>query len=142
MDDPTTQDDLTTATTTPEQWGRAAMALPGWRWMPGMLVVGTSNPPYRFTGDGGVVADDGDGPSVEEICPVEWPDPDDPATEGCLLRLLAPASPCPFRRPGDLWVISVGVRPIVPRQGLTPLPFGRACIAAAIALNEWPGGAA
>lgn len=67
------------------------------------------------------------------------PDPDDPATAGCLLVLLEPASPCPFRRPGGLWVVTAGQYPIG-SWDLTPLPFGRACIAAAAALGRWPGG--
>jgi len=114
-----------------------------------MLVVDTaSNPAYRFTGrawdDGGVVSDDGDGLNLECICRVEWPDPDDPATAGCLLALLAPAGPRPYRRPGGLWVIVTRHRmtmPYMEPDRLQPHTLGRACIAAAEALGRWPGGA-
>ena len=134
---------------TAEEWGRVAVMLPGWRWMPGMLVVDTaSNPAYRFTGrawdDGGVVSDDGDGLNLECICRVEWPDPDDPATAGCLLALLAPAGPRPYRRPGGLWVIVTRHRmtmPYMEPDRLQPHTLGRACIAAAAALGRWPAGA-
>ena len=140
---------------TAEEWGKLAVSLPGWRWMPGMLVVDTaSNPAYRFTGrawdDGGVVSDDGDGLNLECICRVEWPDPDDPATAGCLLALL-----------GDSWCAAIegGFFALWRREDSRALELltideyqadsrlhiattlGRACIAAAEALGRWPGGA-
>jgi hypothetical protein len=136
---------------TAEEWGRVAVMLPGWRWMPGMLVVDTaSNPAYRFTGrawdDGGVVSDDGDGLNLECICRVEWPDPDDPATAGCLLRLLQ-VDPlegfmCHILPPSSMvteW------RVYLKMSGGNHTGYGatlgRACIAAAEALGRWPGGA-
>jgi hypothetical protein len=68
------------------------------------------------------------------------PDPDDPATAGCLLALLEPAEPRPYRRPGGLWVVATV--PYMETIGIHSLPLGRACIAAAEALGRWPGGAA
>ena len=140
---------MSTNERTAEEWGRVAVSLPGWRWMPGMLVVDTaSNPAYRFTGrawdDGGVVSDDGDGLNLECICRVEWPDPDDPATAGCLLALLGSRclvrilpregrALCEIVIPGDL---TPDGRP----HRITGHDLGRACIAAAEALGRWPGG--
>jgi len=130
-----------TAKRTAEEWGRVAVSLPGWRWMPGMLVVDTaSNPAFRFSGrawdDGGVVSDDGDGLNLECICKVEWPDPDDPATAGCLLALLGVGYAVATSK--DEWV-SIGSWPTLIGEGPS---VGRACIAAAAALGRWPGGEA
>jgi hypothetical protein len=72
------------------------------------------------------------------------PDPDDPATEGCLARLLGPrvlirVMPREARRVIEI-VIPSGMtadgRPTVVRDEM----LGRACIAAAAALGLWPGG--
>ena len=86
--------------------------------------------------------EDGDGPWVVH----KWPDPDDPATAGCLLALLG--SRCLVRIlpregralseiviPGDL---TLDGRP----HRINGHDLGRACIAAAEALGRWPGGAA
>ena len=138
-----------TAKRTAEEWGRVAVSLPGWRWMPGMLVVDTaSNPAFQFSGrawdDGGVVSDDGDGLNLECICKVEWPDPDEPATAGCLLALLGLGVVVAIGPDG----VRVGVDG-TDSEGLPCKVFGRlesslgrACIAAAEVIGEWPGGAA
>ena len=107
---------------TAEEWGRVAVSLPGWRWMPGMrndrggrLVVGDES--ARRT-----------------------PDPDDPATAGCLLMLLGPGAwdnvaPGSAVAPdGEGWWAWVHGDW---SEGMT---LGRACIAAAEALGLWPGG--
>ena len=76
-------------TRTAEEWGRLAVSLPGFMWMPGMLQRRVTGPcqgsrrsidsDYHDTGhEARVMAGD------------TWPDPDDPATEGCLLALLGP----------------------------------------------------
>jgi hypothetical protein len=123
---------------TAEEWGRLAVSLPGWRWMPGMLVVDTSsNPAYRFTGrawdDGGVVSDDGDGLNLECICAVEWPDPDDPATAGCLLALAG--APHRLLPTVEAWLSGA------PVEGITSL--GRAVIVdVRDQWGRWPGGEA
>ena len=112
---------------TAEEWGRVAVSLPGWRWMPGMR----SNFNARSVGDdlwldrddlrGSVIyADPDDG---------EVPDPDDPATAGCLLALLGPYA--------DEVVYDCGMW----TYGVAFDTLGRACIAAAEALGRWPGGA-
>jgi len=66
-----------------------------------------------------------------------WPDPDDPATAGCLLALLGPVQEAIWYT-GDCerWIVAVNDD----RRLYTSL--GRACIAAAEALGRWPGGGA
>ena len=109
---------------TAEEWGRVAVSLPGWRVLRGI----------RWRGENGV-------PMGSEWQP--WPDPDDPATAGCLLALLG------LGRPG--WWVATTVlengqhivrasrwgHARVEGQALT---LGRACIAAAEYLGRWPGG--
>ena len=112
-----------------EEWGRLAVAIPDWRYMPGMVAS---------IGAAASRVDDIAHPWPMDVR--SWPDPDDPATAGCLLALLEPASPCPFRRPGGLWVVTAG-QPPTGSWDLPSLPLGRACIAAAAALGRWPGGA-
>lgn len=105
---------------TAEEWGRVAVSLPGWRWVPGMREGRTGE---RY--------EDGDGPWVVN----KWPDPDDPATEGCMVRLLGPVHEAVwYTGDCDRWVVAVGEE----RRLYTSL--GRACIAAAEALGRWPGG--
>ena len=107
---------------TAEEWGRIAVSLSGWRWMPGMrndrggrLVVGDES--ARRT-----------------------PDPDDPATAGCLLAMLGPGewdnvAPGSAVAPnGEGWWAWVNGDW---SEGMT---LGRACIAVAEALGRWPGG--
>ena len=116
--------------TTREEWGRAAVALPERRWMPGMLAQGPMGA-WR-TGELGALGG-------------SWPDPDDPATAGCLLALLG--GQVTIRRRGQ-WVVEWrGMAPLAPGFGSvsrsvtgTGSTLGRAIIAAAIALGRWPGG--
>ena len=122
---------------TAEEWGRIAVSLPGWRWMPGMLDT---------EGDrwGGVTLHDGAREVLRAVTApkhyaYEWrdrlPDPDDPATEGCLIRLLGPVHEAVwYTGDCDRWVVAVGEE----RRLYTSL--GRACIAAAEAIGRWPGG--
>jgi hypothetical protein len=122
---------------TAEEWGRIAVSLPGWRWMPGMLehrhqLLGgwlkrrSIDSDYFNTGHEARLFDEH-----------AWPDPDDPATEGCLIRLLGPVHEAVwYTGDCDRWVVAVGEE----RRLYTSL--GRACIAGAEALGRWPGGAA
>ena len=125
---------------TAEDWGRVAVSLPGWRWMPGMLDT---------EGDrwGGVTLHDGAREVLRAVTApkqyaYEWrdrlPDPDDPATTGCLLALLAPRGvyivPCDQRKGWWRAIIPAGAWPE------SAPTLGRACIAAAEALGRWPGG--
>lgn len=122
-----------TAERTAEEWGRVAVMLPGWRWMPGMLehrLHGgwlkrrSIDSDYFNTGHEARLFDEH-----------AWPDPDDPATEGCLIRLLGPVHEALwYTGDCDRWVVAVGEE----RRLYTSL--GRACIAAAEALGRWPGG--
>ena len=123
-----------TAGRTAKEWGRVAVSLPGWRWMPGMYAVASlprTEPGFRRIS----------GPGF----PRWWlethdavPDPDDPATAGCLLALIHSRGVymVPCSRHEGWW------RAIIP-AGAWPesaSTLGRACIAAAEALGRWPGG--
>ena len=125
---------------TAEEWGRAAVALPGWRWMPGMLNATDGS---RYTGGGRWAWDDPRRVPAEGIDPfVDSPDPDDPATEGCLLALLGGVLlRVTYTGLGVIVVVNVmppeGEKVFVTNHG--PRVFdgstlGRACIAAAEAL--------
>ena len=120
-----------------EECGRLAVSLPGWRWVRGMHDADARTfIEYADCGEAQWLwaADDGC-----EHLPVEGrlPDPDDPATAGCLLALLsADGRPVSATRMTPLSVT-------VWRHGLgthTAPTLGRACIAAAAALGRWPGG--
>jgi hypothetical protein len=116
-----------TAPKTAEEWGRLAVSLPGWRWMPGMSIPEHGRIIVSWYED-----KQGD----------KWPDPDDPATAGCLLALLGLGVVVAIGPDG----VRVGVDG-TDSEGLPCKVFGRlesslgrACIAAAAALGRWPGG--
>ena len=119
-----------------EERGRLAVSIPGFWWMPGMRWVVPSLDAAGRLHDSTEAAwwndprTDVEGESV--------PDPDDPATAGCLLALLGPLAAMTRRPDGTWWVgcITVGGDTI---EG-TGRTLGRACIAAAAALGCWPGG--
>lgn len=123
---------------TAEEWGRIAVSLPGWRWMPGMLARLSAGRLRVTLCGGGQLSGLRMGGQVVWSDDGVWPDPDDPATAGCLLALLEPAGPRPYRRPGGLWVVATV--PYMETYGHLSLQLGRACIAAAEALGRWPGG--
>ena len=114
---------------TAEEWGRIAVSLPGWRWMPGMLDT---------AGDrlGEVTLHDG----VRAVTAPPWwtygwrerlPDPDDPATAGCLLALAG--APHRLLPTVEAWISGA------PVEGITSL--GRAVIAdVRDQWGRWPNG--
>lgn len=125
-----------------EEWGRLAVSLPGWRWMMQMSDIS------------GLIALEWVDEKRTKLrcwdihdpsCHGEYrayyltPDPDDPATAGCLLALLGDRAllldlPTAKTGPG-LWRAFVSRRsPCFTER----LPFGRACVAAAAALGRWP----
>ena len=118
---------------TAEDWGRIAVSLPGWRWMPGMM---TDKGRVREAEE----QDDGTwvvwlGARLDFIVDSQLTlDPDDPATTGCLLALLGPQ--------WSVWSFN-GEVAVTYREHQTyfSTTLGRACIAAAEALGRWPGGA-
>ena len=108
---------------TAKEWGRIAVSLPGWRWLPGMLGRNEIGGTDRIMDQSEALQANAD----------IVPDPDDPATEGCLVRLLGPVHEAVwYTGDCDRWVVAVGEE----RRLYTSL--GRACIAAAEALGRWP----
>ena len=116
---------------TAEEWGRLAVSLPGWRWIPGMLSRCSTDTRHGRPCRNVATLQPG---------PDDLPDLDDPATEGCLMRLLGPsawnnvAPGSAHAADGDGWWAWVDGDW---SEGLT---LGCACIAAAAALGRWPGG--
>ena len=99
-----------------EEWGRLAVSLPGWRWMPGML--DQKNRRYHVT-------------VPHELCDAVWPDPDDGATGGCLLELAG--APHRLLPTVEAWLSGK------PVEGITSL--GRAVIVdVRDQWGRWPGG--
>ena len=137
---------------TAEDWGRLAVSLPGWRWMPGMLTMWSLDEdpvmPLRLTEDAGAGHPGVSNPvwsgvrsdreyNDHEVDPEWcWPDPDDPATAGCLLGLLGPLGhvmdALSRAERMDLWSA------LMHALAHDPPALGRACIAAAEALGRWP----
>ena len=123
-----------------EEWGALAVSIPGWRWMPGMNV-------------NGMVVLDADESGIEVVrkgivqgwgYADSYPDPDDPATAGCLLALLGVEA---WRIQYTHGYNGVFYTPSEPSRDRWSEPtwiqvatLGRACIAAAHALGRWPGG--
>ena len=132
-----------TAERTAEEWGRLAVSLPGWRWMPGTLhlQIPAYNDCLTRRLDLGCEAS----PTQHEVWVSDAstdgdrtvPDPDDPATAGRLLSLLGSER-------DSLMLLPNGAGLFEWYNGEDwdekSLPLGRACIAAAEALGRWPGG--
>ena len=126
-----------------EEWGAFAESIPGWRWMPGMRAIdstGEDTPGRLMDFSGLVVYEDQDRELHEErVYLHDVPDPDDPATAGCLLALLGPYAQhleCRVRTSGGVvWRACTGTIVLTVWE-----PLGRAAIAAAAANGRWPGG--
>ena len=75
---------------TAEEWGRLAVSLPGWRWMPGMLQRRRTGP---CSGSRRSIDSDyfDTGHEARVMGGNTWPDVTDPATLGCLLALVRDA---------------------------------------------------
>jgi hypothetical protein len=119
---------------TAEEWGRVAVALPGWRWMEGLWWTVRRDAPLEDLR--GVV-------QVErrDLSPPPYagavPDVDHPATAGCLLALLGQVRAARILPMGCVVVVEADDGSIIERRAAT---LGRACIAAAEAIGCWPGG--
>jgi hypothetical protein len=127
---------------TAEEWGRVAVALPGWRWW---FEYGPSGATRKCEIPISEWQIDSEGDLITAgRC---TPDPDDPATAGCLLALLGPYACSLMRRmlwsshDAEGWMAGVGspagAKFRVTHSGSS---LGRACIAAAEAIGRWPGG--
>jgi len=118
---------------TAEQWGRVAVALPGWQ--PARGMTDTWGRTAVEDGIGGLSWESPFNPK-DDAEPEYLPDPNDPATAGCLLSLLgAVAEAVWFSGDCSMWVVQHD------GERLLYTSLGRACIAAAEALGRWPGGA-
>lgn len=132
-----------------EEWGRLAVAIPGFAWtMPWASLPDEHGRVWRRNWcprDSGFGWTQVCGPLRRDRRPTfEAIDPDDPAAAGCFLRLHSDS-------PGWHWVEVdtqdygyrlcswMGRGHEVKRGPLARNP-GRACIAAAAALGRWPGG--
>ena len=140
---------------TAEEWGRIAVSLPRWRWMPGMRAMHIEDGEadsvrgtYLYSGmqDGDLCIQwDDHAPrglecswaNPQNFRPHPWvfdyavPDPDDPATAGCLLALAG--APHRFLPTVEAWISGA------PVEGITSL--GRAVIAdVRDQWGRWPGG--
>ena len=123
---------------TAEEWGRVAVSLPGWRWMPGMRTIYDIIilDVYPESGsETGVFASRGGTVIVAGFEDEDVPDADDPGTAGCLLALLG--SSVMSVEPADDGGWLVELYDLGEHHGSS---LGRACIAAAAALGRWPGG--
>jgi hypothetical protein len=116
---------------TAEEWGQVAVALPGWRWMAGMLARRMSDDGRPLT----LMRPSDRSIKLGMLPKQSVPSPDDPATEGCLLRLLGmEAEQLTPHMQADCSVVWT-------RAGHSEeLPLGQACIAIAEAEGCWPGG--
>ena len=148
-------------TRTAEEWGRVAVGLPMWPhgtvakrrgvvgWVSGVEALSRMLPPVDrlrviFVAELGTttfyqVVAPGGYPQIRMVNGRHEfvPDPDDPATAGCLLALLGSGVRVWMDGADDLWTVEVGgVRASMHAT------LGRACIAAAAALGRWPGGGA
>ena len=132
-----------------EEWGAFAESIPGWRWMPGMRAIdstGEDTPGRLMDFSGLVVYEDQDRELHEErVYLHDVPDPDDPATAGCLLALLGNERWRLHIDDVGEWSFWVNGPPETHGTGHlihVGESLGRACIAAAAALGRWPGGEA
>lgn len=127
-----------------EDWGRVAVSLPGWRWMPGMLAINFDGPIRVESvecGEPGVLrmCRFTDGLEHADIRSMPLPDPDDPATAGCLLALLGPGGSVRHdtHRGDDPNTYTAWCDADGRGDGCTP---GRAIVALTESIGHWPGG--
>lgn len=104
----------------------SVVALPGWRWMPGML----SNHGARYLGGGLWIDASSAGAVFADPNQGEVPDLTDAATGGCMLAMLGPCRVW-IDSEGDAWM---------QEAGLDPEPFrtlAEACARVALARGRW-----
>ena len=152
-----TTNDKPMAEWTPEEWGRAAVALPGWRWMPGMAILTVGGVIDRIAAIDETYIHAWAESQQQENPRGLWlryrrdrmdkhgvPFADDPtgATAGCFLALLGACVVTANGPDGARVGIDRGFGAGVSGKVFGPLEesLGRDCIAAAIAIGRWPGG--
>jgi hypothetical protein len=127
---------------------RLAASIPGWRWMPGMRDGDDGSRCVRIERRAvtwlydAIFWDGVDEGVVESDQPSNaWPDPDDPATAGCLLALLGTTVlHMAWTDAGFLVCVQMDGPNGIDAAEFVAENMGRACIAAAAALGRWPGG--
>lgn len=91
-----------------EELGRRAKACKGWRWMPGMLLLGRMHPNrVVIVEDDWLSLDDLMGSGLGVHPKEAIPDLDDPATLGCIEHALLPelpVAPIDLRFDGEKWL--------------------------------------
>ena len=124
-----------------EEQIRAAMVLPGFCWMPGMLGVAPDGTRYRIVGDGEEVRHVTAALPAEPVTypvpggfPRLCPDPADPATGGCLLSMLGPGWVVVVDRGGHY---SIGRNMLGAIEATSYLGLAEACLMVALSLGRW-----
>ena len=122
-----------------ESLGRFARNLPGFRVLPGMRLVHEDGTAWRVCANGlDVCADErwmverkggGPAPHLYRDC---WPDPEDPGTVGCLLKLLGRGARFWQDREDELWTVEAGIIRCSMHRSL-----GAAIMHAAVARGCW-----
>lgn len=124
---------------TADEWGRLAVSIQGWRWLPGMAIGGEVSARHRRVGDSWNMRSAMLDPRREYA----WPDPDDAGTAGCLLALLgeraAVYGPLSLDDASPVWEVVYRLPSGINLRG-TGSTLGRACIAVAAVIKDWPGG--
>ena len=118
------------------EWGRLAVAIPGWRWPDGMHW----SAPGFFASDNDCAPINNVRKYARSGCPTVFPDPDHWAWEGWLWRLAGRPEVMVERGGERVRIWDGSPQSIAQQLSGTGRTKGRALIAYAAALGRWPGG--